>query len=63
VSFGVKNLFLSRGFEQVRTEYHEILNLCCKREVDAACVLLKRHIQSAGRTLQEAVQQRREKTA
>ena len=57
------HLFLTHGFEQVRTEHHEILNLCRKRGVDAACDFLKRHFQSAGRTLKEAVQQRREKTA
>jgi len=55
--------FLTHGFEQVSTEHHEILSLCGKRGVGAASDVLKRHFQSAGRTLKEAVQQRREKTA
>lgn len=57
------HLYLTRGFEQVRTEHHALLDLCRKREGDAACHLLRRHIQSAGKTLMEAVQHRREKTA
>jgi len=57
------HLYLTRGFEQVRTEHHALLDLCRKREGDAACDLLRRHIQSAGKTLMEAVQHRREKTA
>jgi DNA-binding GntR family transcriptional regulator len=57
------HLYLTRGFEQVRTEHHALLDLCRKREADAACDLLKRHIQNAGKTLMEAVRQRREKSA
>jgi DNA-binding GntR family transcriptional regulator len=57
------HLLLTRDFEQVRAEHHALLDLCRKRDADAAGDLLKRHIQTAGKNLKEAVQQRREKTA
>jgi DNA-binding GntR family transcriptional regulator len=57
------HLYLSRSFEQVRTEHRALLDFCRKRDLEAACDLLRCHIQSAGTTLKEAVQQRREKTA
>lgn len=57
------HLYLTRGFEQVRTEHHTLLELCQERQVGVACDFLRGHIQSAGKTLMEAVQQRREKPA
>ena len=53
-------LYLTRAFERAKKEHRQLLQLCRKRDVEAACALLKQHIQTAGRTLKETLQQRRE---
>ena len=52
-------LYLTRAFERAKKEHREILQLCRERDVEGACALLKQHIQTAGRTLKETLQQRR----
>lgn len=52
-------LYLTRAFERAKKEHRQLLQLCRKRDVEAACTLLKQHIQTAGRTLKETLQQRR----
>jgi hypothetical protein len=56
------HLFLTHAFEQARLAHQAILNVSATRG-GRRLRLLRRHLQSAGKTLQEAVQQRREKTA
>ncbi|HKS66215.1 MAG TPA: GntR family transcriptional regulator [Candidatus Acidoferrales bacterium] len=53
-------LYLTRAFERAKKEHRQLLQLCRKRDVEGACALLKQHIQTAGRTLKETLQQRRE---
>lgn len=53
------HLYLTRAFERAQKEHRELLQLCRKRDVEAACALLKQHIQTAGRTLKETLEQRR----
>jgi DNA-binding GntR family transcriptional regulator len=53
-------LYLTRAFERAKKEHRQLLQLCRKRDVEGACTLLKQHIQTAGRTLKETLQQRRE---
>ena len=53
------HLYLTRAFERAKKEHRELLQLCRKRDVERACALLKQHIQTAGRTLKETLEQRR----
>jgi DNA-binding GntR family transcriptional regulator len=53
-------LYLTHAFERAKKEHRMILELCRKRDVKAACDLLRRHIHTAGRTLKESLQHRRE---
>jgi DNA-binding GntR family transcriptional regulator len=55
-------LYLTRAFERAKKEHRQLLQLCRKRDVEGACALLKQHIQTAGRTLKETLQQRREES-
>jgi DNA-binding GntR family transcriptional regulator len=55
-------LYLTRAFERAKKEHRMLLELCHKRDVNAACDLLKQHIQTAGRTLKESLEQRREES-
>ena len=52
-------LYLTHGIKRANQEHHDILELCRKRDVSAATKLLRQHIQYAGQSLKEAVQQRR----
>jgi DNA-binding GntR family transcriptional regulator len=52
-------LYLTRAFERAKKEHRQLLQLCRARDVEAACLLLKQHIQTAGRTLKETLEQRR----
>lgn len=52
-------LYLTQGIERANEEHHRILNFCRQRDVDAACKLLRQHIQHAGESLKEALQERR----
>jgi DNA-binding GntR family transcriptional regulator len=53
-------LYLTRAFERAKREHHQLLDLCRKRDVEAACKLLQQHIRTAGQTLKESLEQRRE---
>src|ERR1700751_148933 len=52
-------LYLTHGMKRANEEHHQILELCSEREIPAACKLLREHILHAGRSLKEALQQRR----
>jgi len=52
-------LYLTHGIKRANEEHHQILELCRGRDVAAACTLLRQHIEYAGQSLKEAVQQRR----
>lgn len=52
-------LYLTHGVKRANEEHHQILDLCRKREVEAACDLLRRHIEHAGQSLKEVLQQSR----
>ena len=52
-------LYLTHGIKRANEEHHQILQLCRKRETGAACKLLRQHIQFAGESLKEALEQKR----
>jgi DNA-binding GntR family transcriptional regulator len=52
-------LYLTHGMKRANQEHKEMLDLCRKREVGAACKLLRQHIQYAGQSLKEVLQERR----
>lgn len=53
-------LFLtSHARERANKEHHQLLALCRRREVEAACELLDQHIRAAGRSLRETLETRR----
>lgn len=52
-------LYLTHGVKRANEEHHQILDLCRQRNVPDACELLRRHIQHAGDSLKEALEQRR----
>jgi len=52
-------LYLTHGMKRANDEHHKILDLCRQRNVMAACQLLHEHIQHAGQSLKQALQQRR----
>src|SRR5258707_4552328 len=52
-------LYLTHGIEIAKEEHHQILELCRQRDVAGACKLLKQHIQYAGQSLKQALQERR----
>jgi DNA-binding GntR family transcriptional regulator len=52
-------LYLTHGMKRANEEHHEILDLCRNRDVGEACKLLRRHIQYAGQSLKQALQERR----
>ena len=52
-------LYLTRGIQRANEEHQIILNLCRNRQIGAACDLLKQHIVHAGRSLKEALLERR----
>ncbi len=52
-------LYLTHGVKRANEEHHEILKLCRERDTTAACKLLRQHIQHAGHSLKEALQERR----
>jgi DNA-binding GntR family transcriptional regulator len=55
-------LYLTRAFERAKQEHRQLLELCRKRDVEAACKLLERHIHRAGRALKESLEHRREES-
>lgn len=52
-------LYLTHGIKRANEEHHQILELCRQRDVRAACSLLRQHIQHAGESLKEALEQKR----
>jgi DNA-binding GntR family transcriptional regulator len=52
-------LYLTQAFERAKTEHRQLLELCRKRDIDAASDLLERHIQNAGSMLKEFLKQHR----
>lgn len=52
-------LYLTHGIKRANDEHHQMLELCRKRDVSAACKLLREHILHAGQSLKEVLQQRR----
>ncbi|HEV7218296.1 MAG: GntR family transcriptional regulator [Terriglobales bacterium] len=53
-------LYLTHGMKRANEEHHQILELCRKRDVQAACELLRQHIQYAGQSLKQVLQQNRQ---
>jgi DNA-binding GntR family transcriptional regulator len=52
-------LYLTHGMKRANEEHHQILKLCRKNEVAAACKLLRQHIQYAGQSLKQVLEERR----
>jgi len=48
-------LYLTHGTKRANEEHHQILELCRKRDVAAACKLLRQHIRYAGESLKQAL--------
>jgi len=55
-------LYLTHGIKRANEEHHQILQFCRQRDVAGACKLLRQHIQHAGQSLKEALQERRSAT-
>jgi DNA-binding GntR family transcriptional regulator len=52
-------LYLTHGIKRANEEHHQILDLCRRRDVTEACKLLRFHIENAGESLKQALQQKR----
>lgn len=52
-------LYLTHGIKRANEEHHRILEFCRKRETSQACRLLREHIEHAGQSLKQALQERR----
>jgi len=52
-------LYLTHGTKRANEEHHRMLELCRQRDVAAACKLLRQHIQYAGESLKQALEQKR----
>jgi DNA-binding GntR family transcriptional regulator len=52
-------LYLTHGMKRANDEHHQILQLCRERNVGAACKLLRQHIQYAGQSLKQVLQENR----
>src|SRR5580704_9606997 len=52
-------LYLTHGMQRANQEHHRILELCRQRDVGAACKLLRQHIEHAGESLKEVLEQKR----
>jgi DNA-binding GntR family transcriptional regulator len=52
-------LYLTHGIKRANEEHHQILEFCRQRNVPEACTLLRQHIQYAGQSLKEALEQKR----
>jgi DNA-binding GntR family transcriptional regulator len=55
-------LYLTHGVQRANEEHHQILELCRQRDVQGACKVLRLHIQYAGQSLKQALQERRAST-
>lgn len=52
-------LYLTHGIKRANEEHHHILELCRKRQVSAACKLLRQHILYAGQSLKQVLEENR----
>jgi DNA-binding GntR family transcriptional regulator len=52
-------LYLTHGMKRANEEHHQMLELCRKREIGAACKLMRQHIEFAGESLKQALEQKR----
>lgn len=52
-------LYLTHGMKRANEEHYRILDLCRQRDVSGACKLLRQHIQYAGESLRNALEQKR----
>ena len=52
-------LYLTHGMKRANDEHHQILEFCRQRDATQACKLLRRHIQYAGESLKQALEQKR----
>lgn len=52
-------LYLTHGMKRANKEHHQILELCRQRAITQACQLLREHIQYAGESLKQALEQKR----
>lgn len=52
-------LYLTHGMKRANEEHHQILELCRQRDVTAACKLVRLHIENAGESLKQALEQKR----
>jgi DNA-binding GntR family transcriptional regulator len=52
-------LYLTHGMKRANEEHHRILELCRQKDVAAACKLLRQHIQYAGESLKQALEEKR----
>jgi len=55
-------LYLTRGTQRANREHRQLLDLCKQRNSAAACALLRRHIQFAGESLKQALNEQRTDT-
>jgi DNA-binding GntR family transcriptional regulator len=55
-------LYLTHGIKRANEEHHQLLDLCRKHDVSGACKLLRQHIEYAGQSLKQALQERRAST-
>jgi DNA-binding GntR family transcriptional regulator len=55
-------LYLTHGMKRANEEHHQILDFCRRRDITAACNLLRQHIQYAGESLKQALEQKRTTT-
>jgi len=55
-------LYLTHGIKRANEEHHQILELCRQRDVPGACRLLRQHIQYAGQSLKQVLQEKRSLT-
>jgi len=55
-------LYLTHGIKRANEEHHQILQLCRQRDITAACKLLREHIEYAGQSLKQALNERKEAT-
>src|SRR5215475_2743021 len=54
-------LYLTRALKRAREEHMMLLKLCRRRDVEAACELLARHIRTAGKSLSQVVTEHRQR--
>jgi DNA-binding GntR family transcriptional regulator len=53
-------LYLTHGIKRANEEHHKILELCRRRDIQAASKLLRQHILHAGQSLKQVLHDRRE---